>query len=102
MMLVLLQRNIGGLGGHGIVIWRLVAKATGASVAMGAVVHLVVIGLAQVVPVGSIGEILLVGGGGLVGTAVYGALAVLLRIEEVGLLRLALRDWGQRLTGMVR
>jgi putative peptidoglycan lipid II flippase len=102
MMLAFLQRHIGGLGGHGIEIWKLVAKATGASVAMGAVVHLVATGIAQVVPAGTIGEVLLVGGGGFVGAAVYGALAVLLRIEEVGLLRLALRDWGQRLTGLVR
>jgi putative peptidoglycan lipid II flippase len=102
IMLVLLQRNIGGLGAHGIEIWKLVAKATGASVAMGIVVHLVVTGIAQVVPVGLGGEVLLVGAGGLVGAAVYGALAILLRIEEVGLLRLALHDWGQRLTGLVR
>jgi hypothetical protein len=59
-------------------------------------------GMAQVVPEGFMGELILVGGGGLVGAAVYGALAVLLRIEEVGLLKLALRDWGQRLTGLVR
>jgi putative peptidoglycan lipid II flippase len=102
IMLVLLQRNIGGLGAHGIEIWKLVAKATGASVVMGTVVHLVITGITQVVPAGLIGEVLLVGGGGLVGTAIYGALAVLLRIEEVGLVKLALHDWGRRLTGLVR
>jgi len=43
--------------------------------------------------------VLLVGGGGLVGIAIYGVLAALLRMEEVGLLGRALVEWGRRLTG---
>ena len=95
-MLVLLRRGMGGLSGHGV--WKLVAKAAIASAVMGRAVHLVVERTVQIVPAGLVGEVLLVGGGGLVGAAVYGVVAVLLRMEEVGLLGRAMVEWGRRLT----
>ncbi len=97
VMLVLLQHRMGGLSGHGM--WGLVFRVAVASAVMGGAVHLVVEGMAQVVPAGLVGEALLVGGGGLAGAAIYGVLAVLLRVEEVGLLGRALLEWGRRLTG---
>ncbi len=97
IMLVLLQHRMGGLSGHGM--WGLVFRVAVASAVMGGAVHLVVEGMAWVVPAGLIGEALLVGGGGLAGAAIYGVLAVLLRVEEVGLLGRALLEWGRRLTG---
>jgi peptidoglycan biosynthesis protein MviN/MurJ (putative lipid II flippase) len=97
IMLVLLQHRMGGLSGHGM--WGLVFRVAIASAVMGGAVHLVVEGMARVVPAGLVGEALLVGGGGLAGAAIYGVLAVLLRVEEVGLLGRALLEWGRRLTG---
>jgi len=100
IMLALLQRRTGGLGGHGV--WTLVLKASAASVIMGTVVHLAVVRLAPSVPAGLAGEVLLVGGSGLLGAAIYSTLATLLRIEEVRLLGQALLEWSRRLTGPVR
>ncbi len=97
LMLVLLRHNTGGLQGHRV--WGLVVKAVVASTMMGGVVHIATGKLAQVTPAGLAGEVLLVGGGGLVGIAIYGVLAALLRMEEVGLLGRALVEWGRRLTG---
>jgi putative peptidoglycan lipid II flippase len=96
IMLVLLRRGTGGLSGHGV--WKLVAKAVIASAVMGRAVQLVVERTAQIVPAGLVGEVLLVGGGGLVGAAVYGVVAVFLRMEEVGLLGRAIVERGRRLT----
>jgi putative peptidoglycan lipid II flippase len=100
IMLVFLRRNMGGLRGHGV--WNLVAKAVTASILMGGIVHLVMKRMIQIVPTGLVGEVLLVGGSGLVGTVIYGALATLLRMEEVRLLGQSLLGWGQRLTGYRR
>lgn len=100
IMLALLQRHMGGLGGHGV--WQLVLKATATSAIMGGAVYLAMTGLAHSVPAGLVGEMLLVGGSGLLGAAIYGALATLLRMEEMRLLRQALREWSRRLTGPVR
>jgi putative peptidoglycan lipid II flippase len=97
IMLVFLRRSIGGLRGRGM--WGLVVKAVAASVVMGGAVHLMVERAAQIVPAGLVGEVLLVGGSGLVGAVVYGALAIFLRMEEVRLLGQSLRGWGRRLTG---
>ncbi|MDY7078042.1 MAG: murein biosynthesis integral membrane protein MurJ [Chloroflexota bacterium] len=99
-MLLFLRRNMGRLQGHSI--WNLVAKAVVASAVMGIVVHLVVGGVAQIVPAGLVGEVLLVGSGGLVGITIYGVLAVLLRMEEVSLLGRSMHAWGRRLTGPER
>jgi len=95
-MLVLTRRHTGGLGGHGI--WGLVVKATVASAVMGGAVHVAAGKLAHIASAGLAGEVLLVGGAGLIGAAIYGALAALLRMEEVGLLGRALLEWGRRLT----
>ncbi|MCP4542380.1 MAG: murein biosynthesis integral membrane protein MurJ [Chloroflexi bacterium] len=96
IMLVFLRRNTGGLRGYGI--WGLVVKAATASIVMGGLVHLVVQRLAPIVPAGLVGEVLLVGGSGLVGAVIYGTLAILLRVEEVRLLGQSLRGLGRRLT----
>lgn len=97
LMLVLLQRSMGSLLGHGV--WRLVAKAAVASAVMGGAVHLAAEGMTQIVPAGLVGEVLLVGGGGFIGSAIYAVLALLLRMEEVSLVGRALLGWGWRLTG---
>jgi putative peptidoglycan lipid II flippase len=96
-MLVLTRRKMGGLGGHGI--WRLVVKATVASAVMGGAVHVAAGKLAHIAPAGLAGEVLLVGGAGIIGAIIYGALAALLRMEEVGLARQAVLEWRRRLTG---
>jgi putative peptidoglycan lipid II flippase len=100
IMLVLLWRSTGGLRGRGVTL--LVLKATVASVMMGGVVHLTAHGMGQVVPAGLVGEALLVGGTGLVGIAIYGALAVFLQVEESGLVGQALSGCLRRLTGSGR
>jgi putative peptidoglycan lipid II flippase len=96
LMLFLLQRGVDGLRGHGVE--RTLFKAAVASAAMGGVIYLIMGKAARIVPAGLAGEILLVGGVGLVGIAAYGVLAVLLRVEEVDLLGRALLDWRRRLT----
>lgn len=96
LMLLLLRHTMGSLQGHGV--WRLVLKAAVASVVMGGAVHLAAGKLAQITPAGLAGEMLLVGGSGFVGAAVYSALAVLLRMEEVGLVGRAWLEWSRRLT----
>jgi putative peptidoglycan lipid II flippase len=97
IMLVFLRRSVGGLRGQGV--WGLVVKAVAASVVMGGAVHVVVERAVRIVPAGLMGEVLLVGGGGLVGAVVYGALAIVLRVEEVRLFGRAVRECGRRLTG---
>jgi len=96
-MLLLLRRSTGGLRGHGI--WRLVGKVTLASAAMGMGVRLAVGWMSPVLPPGLMGEVLLVGGGGLVGGGIYGLLAILLRVEEVELLCRIVVERTRRLTG---
>ena len=94
IMLVLLQRAIGSLGKHGI--WRLVLKATGASLVMGMAVQVVTAGLVKLP--GLAGELIPVVVGGAVGVTVYGLMAAVLGIEEMRLLKMALLDLGYRLT----
>jgi putative peptidoglycan lipid II flippase len=96
IMLVLLRRSVGGLRGQGV--WKLLIKTVVASAVMGGVVHLAAEGVTQIVPAGLVGEVLLVGGSGLVGAAIYGVLAILLRVEEIRLLGRVLLGWGRRLT----
>ena len=45
------------------------------------------------------GEVTLVGAGGLLGATIYVVLAVVLRMQEVGLLGQMLLEKGRRLTG---
>jgi hypothetical protein len=55
--------------------------------------------MTPVMPPGLLGEVALVGTAGLVGVAIYGALALLLGVEEIRLLGRALLGWSRRLTG---
>jgi putative peptidoglycan lipid II flippase len=87
LMFILLQRRTGGLGGHGLS--RTVLTATLLSAAMGLTVHFIKVGTSQIVPPGTIGEMLLVGSAGLGGLAVYAGLALLVGMDEVRLLRRA-------------
>ena len=95
IMLALLRRRTGGLGEHRV--WGLVARTSAASAAMGGLVYLTLHLIDPATPGGLMGEILLVVGGGLAGGLSYGALAMLLRIEEVSLLVRAFADWARRL-----
>jgi putative peptidoglycan lipid II flippase len=95
IMLALLRRRMGSLGGHRV--WGLVARASGASAAMGGIVFLALRLIGPAAPTGLLGEVLLVAGAGLAGALGYGALALLLRIEEVSLLVRAFADWARRL-----
>ena len=97
IMLVLLRRGVGGLQGHRV--WGLVLKAAIASAAMGAVVYLATRALTPIAPAGLMGEVTLVGAGGLLGATIYGVLAIVLRMQEVGLLGQMLLEKGRRLTG---
>ena len=99
-MLVLTRRRLGGLGGHGL--GSLMLKATFASLAMALVARGVVRALAMVAMPRLFSEILVVGGAGGVGIAVYGLLALLLRIEEIHLIRAAVSDGLNRLTALGR
>ncbi|MFQ6101910.1 MAG: murein biosynthesis integral membrane protein MurJ [Anaerolineae bacterium] len=96
-MLVLTQRRLGGLGDHGL--WSLTLKAALASLAMAVAVWSVMRALAAIAPAGLLGELLIVGGAGGVGVAAYGLLALVLRIEEIRLIRVAVADGLNRLTG---
>jgi putative peptidoglycan lipid II flippase len=99
-MLALTRRRLGGLGGHGL--WSLTLKAILASLLMAAVTWGVMQALTTVAPPSLLGELLVVGGAGGVGVAVYGLLAVVLRVEEIHLLRAAFGDALNRLTGFRR
>jgi putative peptidoglycan lipid II flippase len=96
-MLVLTRRRLGGLGGHGLL--SLVLRATLASLMMTAAAWGVTHVLVDAVPAGLAGELLTVGGAGAVGIAVYGLLALALRVEEVHLFHTAIGDAVKRLTG---
>jgi putative peptidoglycan lipid II flippase len=85
LMLVLLRWRMGGLAGQGL--WRTLFTALPLSAVMGFAVHFVVSGVSQFAPAGTMGEILVVGSGGLVGVAVYGGLALLVDMDEIQLLR---------------
>jgi len=96
-MLVLTRRRLGGLGDHGL--WPLTLKATLASLVMAAVTWGVMRVLAVVAPPDLLGKLLVVGGAGGVGVAVYGLLALVLRLKEIHLIRAAVGDGLNRLTG---
>jgi hypothetical protein len=59
---------------------------------MGVGVHFVVLGTAQIVPPGTLGELLLVGASGLTGLGMYGLLATLVGMDEISLLSRAIFD----------
>jgi putative peptidoglycan lipid II flippase len=83
-MLVLLQRRLGGLGGHGIM--RLAFKTLLASLVMGGITYLALRGLQTVFDVNTlVGKLVVVGGAGGVGLATYLGMIALLRVEEARL-----------------
>ena len=98
-MLVLTGRRLGGLGGQGVGAVSL--KASSASAAMALVVWQVCRLLTAIAPPGLLGELLIVGGAGGVGAAVYGALALSLGVQEMRLLHAVVRRGLDRLTGRV-
>ncbi|MGD2176766.1 MAG: murein biosynthesis integral membrane protein MurJ [Anaerolineae bacterium] len=85
LMLYLLRWRTGGLGGHGV--WRTVFTAALLSAVMGLIVHFIKMGMSRIAPTGTMGELLLVGGAGLGGMAVYAVLALLVGMDEIRLLR---------------
>ncbi len=99
-MLVLAWRRLGGLGGHGLL--TLTLKAVVASLFMAPATWGVMRVLTRVAPSGWPGRLIIVGGAGGVGGLVYGTLALVLNIEELHLLRAAVRDGLDRLTGSGR
>ena len=99
-MLALTRYGLGGLRGHGL--GPLTLKAALASLVMAGATWGVMRVLAVIAPAGFVGELLVVGGAGGVGAAVYGFLALALRIEEIRLLRAAVGDGLKRLTGLGR
>jgi hypothetical protein len=56
---------------------------------MGLTVHFIKMGMSQIVPTGTVGEMLLVGCAGLGGITVYGVLAALVGMDEIRLVRRA-------------
>lgn len=89
LMLWLAQRRLGRLQGYGL--GALVGKATLASMVMVGVVWLTMRGLTGIAPAGFEGELIVVGGAGIAGAAVYLGLAMGLGVEELGLLWRAVR-----------
>jgi len=83
-MLVLIQRRLGGLGGHGIM--ALAFKTLSASLVMGGVTYLALSGLQRVLDVNTLmGKLVIVGGAGGAGLATYLGMIALLQVEEARL-----------------
>jgi len=84
IMLVLLQRRLGGLGGHGIM--ALAFKTLSASLVMGGMTYLALGGLQSALDANTlVGKLVIVGGAGGVGLATYLGMIALLRVEEARL-----------------
>ena len=96
-MLVLAHRRLGGMVGQGM--WTMSLKALFASMGMAVGVWEVRQALDGVVPSGLLGEAVVVGGASAAGAAIYGALALLLGVQEIHLLRAAVGRGLNRLTG---
>lgn len=97
LAMLALTRRLGGLGDHGL--WSLAARAVIASALMAATAWGALRVLVPVAPPGLLGELLVVGGAGCAGLAIYWLLAAVLRMEGVRLLRDAIGDALRRLTG---
>jgi putative peptidoglycan lipid II flippase len=83
-MIVLLQRRMGGLGGHGIM--PLAFKTILASLVMGGMIYLAFSGLQLVLDDNTLmGKLVIVSGAGGVGLVTYLGLLVFLRVEEAKL-----------------
>ncbi|HDQ71275.1 MAG TPA: murein biosynthesis integral membrane protein MurJ [Chloroflexi bacterium] len=91
MMLILMQRAIGGLHGHDI--WQVIVKGALASAVMGGLVYLFIQVTTPLIPQNTLGEFILVGGGGFLGIAIYAVLSVLLGIRDVATLWHAIVRW---------
>jgi peptidoglycan biosynthesis protein MviN/MurJ (putative lipid II flippase) len=91
LVMLWLTHRLGSLRGRGL--GRTALKALAASLVMGGLAFTSARWLAVRFPDQALlHEAIVVGGAGLVGLAVYGALAALLRLEEVGLLVTLLRQ----------
>lgn len=88
IMLLLVRRRMGGLGGQGL--WKTVFTAVPLSLLMGVVVHLSKLGMTQVVRAGTVGQLLTVAVPGIAGLGVYGLLAALVGMDEIRLLARAI------------
>jgi putative peptidoglycan lipid II flippase len=85
-MLVLLYRRVGSMRGHGVAATTF--KAILASAVMGALTYWTMAWLQGVVDVGRLwGELVVVGGAGLIGLIIYGVLVTVMGVEEVKLIR---------------
>jgi putative peptidoglycan lipid II flippase len=83
-MLVLIQRRMGGLGGHGIM--ALALKTLFASLVMGGTTYLALTGLQRALDANTLaGKFVIVSGAGGVGLATYLGMIALLRVEEAKL-----------------
>ena len=83
-MLVLLQRRLGGLSGHGIM--ALAFKTLSASLVMGGMTYLALGGLQSALDASTlVGKLVIVGGAGGVGLATYLGMIALLQVEEARL-----------------
>jgi putative peptidoglycan lipid II flippase len=83
-MLVLIQRRMGGLGGHGIM--ALALKTLFASLVMGGTTYLALTGLQRALDANTlVGKFVIVSGAGGVGLATYLGMIALLRVEEAKL-----------------
>jgi len=86
IMLWLIKRRMGGLGGYGV--RALIAKATGAAAAMGTVAAMAAWALTPALRLGhTTGHLIIVGGAGLAAVLVYGALMVILRVKEMEIVK---------------
>jgi putative peptidoglycan lipid II flippase len=86
IMLWLLRRRLGGLSGYGV--RALIFKAVAASAAMGTVAALIAWALTPATRLSHTGgNLIIVGGAGLAAVLVYGALMVMLRAQELDVLR---------------
>jgi putative peptidoglycan lipid II flippase len=86
IMLWLLRRRLGGLSGYGV--RALIFKAVTASAAMGTVAALIAWALTPATRLSHTGgNLIIVGGAGLAAVLVYGALMVMLRAQELDVLR---------------
>ncbi len=95
LVMLWLMHRVGSLRGRGLE--QLALKSLAASLVMGGVTLGLAQWLAALLPGQALlNELVVVGGSGLVGLAVYGALVMLLRIQEVGLfLALLRRQFGK-------
>ncbi len=86
VMLWLLRRRLGGLSGYGV--RALIVKATAAAAMMGAAAALIAWALAPAMRVGhTAGNLIIVGGAGVVAVLVYGALMIALKVQEIDVVR---------------